>query len=75
MHNHIRVVHQLGQQMSVLDGVQVILHPAGSLEVPDVFHASCGEVVEENYFVAAFKKTFRQMGADKTGAAGNQITQ
>jgi hypothetical protein len=71
MYDDIGVIHELRQKVAILDRVEVILHPVGTLEVPDVFDATCGKVIEQDYFIAAFEKTIRQMGADETGTAGN----
>jgi hypothetical protein len=43
--------------------------------VADVFHAAGGEIVEQDYGVAAVKKAFSQMGSDETGTAGDQKAQ
>src|SRR5882762_615208 len=47
----------------------------GGFQVADVFHAAGGEIVEQDYGVAALKKAFSQMGSDETGAAGDQKAQ
>ncbi len=40
MDDHIGIIDELGEQLAILDVVQVILHAPGGLEVPYVFHAA-----------------------------------
>jgi hypothetical protein len=39
--------------------------------MPDVFHASGRKIIEENYPLALFEESLRQMRTDKTSTAGN----
>jgi len=71
----VGIIDEFGEKLEIFDVVEVIFHLAGSFEVADVIHATGREIVEQDYAVAAGKKTLRQMGTDETGAAGDQITQ
>jgi hypothetical protein len=39
--------------------------------MPDILDAAGGQIVKQDYVVAATEETFRQVGANETGAAGN----
>jgi hypothetical protein len=75
MDDDVSIIDEFGEELEIFDVVEVIFHLSGRLEVADVIHATGGVIVEQNYAVAAGKKTLRQMGTDKTGATGDQITQ
>ena len=53
MDDHIGIVNELGEQLAILDIVQMILHAVGGLEMADIFDAAGGEIVEQNDAVAA----------------------
>ena len=46
MNDHIGVIDEFGEQLAILDVVQMILHAVGGLEMADVIDAAGGEVVE-----------------------------
>jgi hypothetical protein len=43
----------------------------GGFQVADIFHATGGEVIQQDDRVTTVKKLFRQMRADETGPAGD----
>src|SRR5882672_12689872 len=51
------------------------MHPVILLEVADIFHASGGKIVHQQDLVAPLQQTLRQVGTNKTRAAGNEIDQ
>ena len=71
VHDDVGVVHEFGEQLTILDGVEVVGHALGGFEVADIFHAAGGKIVEQNNGVAALKKALGQMRADETGTAGD----
>ena len=75
MDDHLRVVDQLGKKLAILDRVEEVLHSVVTLQMADVFHAAGGEVVQQHNVIASFEQTLREVGADKTGPAGDQKAQ
>src|SRR5712692_1461139 len=75
MDDHIGIIYEFSEQLTILDVVEVILHAIGRLEMADVFDAACGEVVEQNDAVAAVEKALGEMRTNKTSAASDQIAQ
>ena len=74
--NHsIGVIDELGDELAILDIVEVILHAVEGFEVADVVHAAGGEIVEQHDVVAAIEQALRQMRADEAGTASNQKSQ
>ncbi len=71
MENDVGLVHQFGQQMTVFQGFEKIVHPVILLEVPDILHAPGGKIVHQQDLVAALKQTFRQVRTDKPRTAGD----
>jgi hypothetical protein len=71
MNNHVRIIHKFREQMTVFDAVEVIFEKIRAFQMPDVFHASGRKIIEENYPLALFEESLRQMRTDKTSTAGN----
>ncbi len=69
--DNVGVVHELGEQLTILHVVEVIGHALGGFEVADIFHAAGGEIVEQDDGVAALEQAFGQMGSDETGTSGD----
>ncbi len=61
MNDHVGIIDEFGEQLAILDIVQVILHAAGRLEMADVFDAAGRKVVEQDDAVAAVEKPLREM--------------
>jgi hypothetical protein len=71
MYDDVGIIDELGKQLAVLHAVEEILQAFGRLEMPDILDAAGGQIVKQDYVVAATEEAFRQMGANETGAAGN----
>src|SRR5713226_8360070 len=72
MDDDIGIINEFGEQLAILDVVQVILHAFGRLEMADVFDAAGGEVVEQSDAVAAVEQSLREVRTNKAGAASDQ---
>ena len=72
MVDHVHTVHELGGHRGVLDAPDRVVEVRVPLEVLDVVDAAGGEVVEDVDLVTAKQTSIREMGADKSGAAGDQ---
>jgi hypothetical protein len=75
MDDDVRVINEFGEQLAILDAVEVILHAARRFEVADIFHTAGGEIVEKNHTITAVEEAFRKVRTDETGAASDQIAQ
>ena len=61
MDDDIGIVNEFGEQLAILEVVEVILHAVGRLEMADVFDAAGRKVVQQNDVFAAIKKRLREM--------------
>src|SRR5882762_2413064 len=61
MHDYVGIIDKFGEQLAILNVIQVILHTAGRLEMTDVIDTACRKVVEQNDAVAAIKKPLREV--------------
>jgi hypothetical protein len=48
------------------------MHVVVLLQVPDIFHAACGKIVDDQDFIAEFEHSLGEMGPDKSGTASDQ---
>ncbi len=61
MDDHIGIIDEFGEQLAVLNAVEVVLHAVGRLEMADVFDTAGGKIVEQNDAVAAVEKPLREV--------------
>ena len=61
MDDHIGIINKFGEQLAILNVIQVILHTAGRLEMTDVIDTARRKVVEQNDAVAAAEKPLREV--------------
>ena len=61
MDDYIGIIHEFGEQLAILDALQVILHTAGGLEMADVFHAAGRKIVQQNDTIATIEEPLREM--------------
>src|SRR6202030_2212528 len=61
MDDHIGIIDEFGEQLAILNVIQVILHTAGRLEMANVIDTARRKVVEQNNAVAAAEKLFREV--------------
>ena len=60
--NHgVGIINKLGDELAILDVVEVILHPVEGFEVADVVHAAGREIVEQHDIVTAIEQALREM--------------
>jgi hypothetical protein len=71
MHDDIGIVHELSEELTIFDIVEVILEVLAGFQMTDIFDAAGGEIVEQDDTIAAVKKPLRQMRSDKTSAASD----
>ena len=71
MNDHVRIIHKFREQMAIFDAVEMIFEKIRTFQMPDVFHASGRKIIEENYALALFQESLRQMRADKTSTTSN----
>jgi hypothetical protein len=71
MHDDVGIIHKLGNELAVLNVIQKILQPLGTLEVAKIFDTACGQIVEQHNVIAAINEAVGQMRANETGAAGD----
>jgi hypothetical protein len=71
MDDDVRVVNEFSEQLAILDAVEVILHAAGRFEVPDIFDATGGKIVEENDAIATVEEPLGKVRTDEAGAASD----
>src|ERR1700733_9267161 len=69
MENYIAFIHHFGQKMLIHDGIENVMETIVFLEVPDIFHATRGKVVEDKNFITARDQRLCQMRTDKTSTA------
>src|SRR5216684_8841110 len=75
MDDHIGIIDEFGQQLAILDVVEMILQALGGFQMTNVFDAAGGKVVEQDDAVAAVEKPLREVRTNKTSAASDQIAQ
>src|SRR5690349_7158402 len=75
MNDHIGIVYEFGEQLPILDVVQVILEAGAGLEMANILNAARGKIVEQDHAVAAIQQPLREMRSNKTGTAGDQKAQ
>ena len=56
MDDDIGVVNEFGEQLAILDVIEVILHAPGGLEMADVFNAAGRKIIEQDDTIAAVKE-------------------
>jgi hypothetical protein len=61
MHDYVSIIDEFGEQLAILNVIQVILHTTGRLEMTDVIDTARRKVVEQNDAVAAIKKPLREV--------------
>src|SRR5882762_14250 len=61
MDDHIGIIDKFGEQLAILNVIQMILHAAGRLEMTNVIDTARRKVVEQNDAVAAIKKPLREV--------------
>src|SRR6267378_1664585 len=61
VHDDIGIVDELGNQLTILEVVEVILHAFGRFQVADVVHTPSRKIVEQDHAIAAIKQPFCQM--------------
>jgi len=61
MDDDVGVIDEFGEQLAILDAIEVILHVAGRLEMANVFDAARREIVEQDDTVAAVEKPLRKV--------------
>jgi hypothetical protein len=61
MDDHIGIIDKFGEQLAILNIIQVILHVAGRLEMTNVIDTARRKVVEQNNAVAPAEKLFREV--------------
>src|SRR5882724_5560045 len=71
MDDNVSAVDEFGDELAVFNGVEMIFHPVGRLEMADVFHAAGGEIVEQHDVIAAIQEPLSEMRADKAGTSGD----
>jgi hypothetical protein len=71
MDDDVRVIHEFGEQLAILDVVEVILHAAKRFEVADILHAAGGKIVKENDTITAVEEPLRKVRTDETGTASD----
>jgi len=69
--DNVSAVDEFGDELAVFNGVEMIFHPVGRLEMADVFHAAGGEIVEQHDVIAAIEEPLSKMRADKAGTSGD----
>jgi len=75
VYDDIGVIHEFGEQLAILNAIQVILHALGGLEMTNVVDAAGGEIVQEHDVIAAVEQTFGKVRADETGPPSDEIAQ
>src|SRR5262249_12484105 len=75
VNDHVRVIDKLGEQLTILDAVKMILEARARFEMADIFHAAGGKIVDQNNTIAAVEEPFRQMRPDEASAASDQKAQ
>src|SRR5208337_3605613 len=73
VNDDVGIIDKFGEELAVLDAVEVVLQVVGTLEVPDILHAAGGKIVQQHDAFALLEQPFRQVRPDKTSAAGNEI--
>jgi hypothetical protein len=71
MHDDVGIIHKLGNELAVLNVIQKILQPLGTLEVAKIFDTAGGQIVEQHNVIAAINEAVGQMRANETGAASD----
>ena len=61
MNNNVGIVDELRDKLPIFNGVEMIFHAIGNFQMPNVLHASCGEIVEEDDVVTAIEKPLGEM--------------
>src|SRR5207302_511765 len=70
----VAAVDELGHQVMVGAGVDGVVEAIVGLEVPDVVDTSGRQIVDDVDLVTAAQKLLRQVRANESGAAGDEIT-
>src|SRR5208337_3039200 len=74
VNDDVGIIDKLGEELAVLDAVEVVLQMFRTLQVPDILHTSGGKIVQQHHAVALFEQPLRQVRSDETSAAGNEIS-
>src|SRR5882762_4770568 len=61
MHDYVSIIDELGEQLSILHVVQVILHAIRRLEMTDVIDTARRKVVEQNDAIAAAEEPLSEV--------------
>ena len=60
MNDDVGIIDEFRKEVPIFDAVKVILQVFGTLQVPDVLHASGGEIVQQHDLVALFRAAVPQ---------------
>ena len=73
MEDLIGIVHQLGEQWGIQHAAHDVVESGLALQVPNVPHGACREVIENGDLVSPAQQAVGKMRADESGTAGDQI--
>jgi hypothetical protein len=75
MNDDVGVVYEFREKVLVFDAIEVILEIFEAFEVSDILHAPGGKIVKQNDSFTSLEQFFREVRADETSTARDEISQ
>jgi len=75
MHDDVGVIHEFGQELTILNAIEVVLQAIRRLGLAYVFNAAGGQVIEKDDVVSAIQQSLCEVRPNETCTTGDQETQ